>query len=1034
MSSSCGVSVAQKQAPTSFLKRNAKPPIKTYSSSTGLVVPAVLLYIFLTVLHTLPHSARAYTPKTTYIQSGCNRTNVDHIKVNTSRTVYLSAAVVTFDSMFAQVYDKKHLRVRVFGEAINLTHVIPYPGLVVQGRRSHLTNSRGFAEFNGLYAILPRADDYRLQFSMCNGSLVDFVHITIAPGLPAELRWHDTPPTHLLGDTPIRLGFSVRDIAGNKVITNANNVVARVTARDASTTSDLQLSHSDGWLIEGELVLPAVQIFASMNSIVTYRGSVDSMPNLWTPTINARVIACPNRYEVSYPLPVQHATLSSLVSQNVTINGMYPYNQRRYLRCRLGSETYMAHWIDSCRIRCMIDKRGHPTNDLLKISTDTGSTFFDVSYVHMTGHPYGLSLQRMPSAPQLTQRYVTFILSYYVVDHIGNHLLHTYPSPFAPGNNLHGSVLQCKPTTRNLENNPTLLKGNNAFKLRPFVDGVATINMTFFYPDPGHYGLQCNTTLWKYNTNTKAWEPRPIDVRANFTIDESCPDTPRVEGIFGCATQGNPNNAIVYDCPTNGNTTVTVRGQGFGRKGAKAFLDTRPCLNTTHDPIYPENILYVNCSGTNEHNNTFRVELFTGAFAASAKPFSVRFQWKPVIHKIEGCGLNFGISTQSCFYNGSSVVTIHGENLGDRDSLVRFYYPAKALSTVPYIQCATVVHVDQFGWQLTCTGFAGTGEDFNVAVFNRFGEFEISKTVFMSFIRKPVIPCPIVAGQYCALNGMCNTDNGTCACFATTATGYWAGADCTSCATDYFGPKCQSACPHADGVTCSQRGTCNSGTTGNGICMCVTGYGGLACEKTCPGGTSSPCSNHGECSRNTTTPTCLCYNSTTNGFWNGTTCDECQSGYVGALCTQKCPSDANGMCGGHGTCSSTSASAMCTCTTSYCGNTCNKTGTECGICPSGRYGTACANFCPAYPSTCSGHGLCGEGVLGSGLCVCNTGYAGTSCEITCQGGASNPCSGHGTCNSATGNCRCVAGYAGTSCAISCPGLVTANICSGNGVC
>ena len=49
-----------------------------------------------------------------------------------------------------------------------------------------------------------------------------------------------------------------------------------------------------------------------------------------------------------------------------------------------------------------------------------------------------------------------------------------------------------------------------------------------------------------------------------------------------------------------------------------------------------------------------------------------------------------------------------------------------------------------------------------------------------------------------------------------------------------------------------------------------------------------------------------------------------------------------------------------------------------------------------------------------GACVCYYGYWGTSCDSTCQGGASNPCNGNGVCDT-DGNCQCNGRYSGTMC-------------------
>lgn len=109
-------------------------------------------------------------------------------------------------------------------------------------------------------------------------------------------------------------------------------------------------------------------------------------------------------------------------------------------------------------------------------------------------------------------------------------------------------------------------------------------------------------------------------------------------------------------------------------------------------------------------------------------------------------------------------------------------------------------------------------------------------------------------------------------------------------------------------------------------------------------------------------------------------------------------------------------------------------------------------YCVAS-TTCSGYGTCD---VNTGLCICNanfrpgncsnclTGYWGTSCTgllvvrwslfscvdvapglcrvvlLACPGGASTPCSNHGSCSQGlTGNglCSCQSGYVGNACQV-----------------
>ena len=88
-----------------------------------------------------------------------------------------------------------------------------------------------------------------------------------------------------------------------------------------------------------------------------------------------------------------------------------------------------------------------------------------------------------------------------------------------------------------------------------------------------------------------------------------------------------------------------------------------------------------------------------------------------------------------------------------------------------------------------------------------------------------------------------------------------------------------------------------------------------------------------------------------------------------------------------------------------------------------------AVLCKPTMSTglCAGHGDC----TATGACVCDPGYYTHDCSQPCPGGASDPCSGHGTCASGasgSGICTCDPGYFGVDCAGEC------STCSGHGAC
>ncbi|XP_023571530.1 stabilin-1 isoform X2 [Octodon degus] len=93
-------------------------------------------------------------------------------------------------------------------------------------------------------------------------------------------------------------------------------------------------------------------------------------------------------------------------------------------------------------------------------------------------------------------------------------------------------------------------------------------------------------------------------------------------------------------------------------------------------------------------------------------------------------------------------------------------------------------------------------------------------------------------------------------------------------------------------------------------------------------------------------------------------------------------------------------------------------------CP-GHYGSEC-RACPGGPSSpCSNHGMCLDGMSGSGQCRCHVGFAGTACEL-CAPGAFGPqcqvchCSPHSRCDEGLGGsgfCFCDEGWTGPHCEV-----------------
>ena len=255
-----------------------------------------------------------------------------------------------------------------------------------------------------------------------------------------------------------------------------------------------------------------------------------------------------------------------------------------------------------------------------------------------------------------------------------------------------------------------------------------------------------------------------------------------------------------------------------------------------------------------------------------------------------------------------------------------------------------------------------------------------------------VCPTTVVKGrQYsCAANGQCV--NGACICDK-----------------GRYGGSCELICPGGAETPCSNNGNCGT----SGVCTCFVGYFGESCALSCPGPAGNPCLSRGTC---LASGQCSCYSDEAKGYWGGTTCDVCQSGYSGANCTVSCTL-------GTGTTSGT----VCVCSPGYSGRSCDV------ACPRNASG-----------ALCSGHGSCNDGSIGDGSCKCDAGWFNVACDVTCSIPA---CRRAGflfpQCNALTGACecrndgtshftgtncdRCVDGYWGPLCDQACS-------CSGHGSC
>ncbi|XP_013993799.2 scavenger receptor class F member 2-like [Salmo salar] len=175
----------------------------------------------------------------------------------------------------------------------------------------------------------------------------------------------------------------------------------------------------------------------------------------------------------------------------------------------------------------------------------------------------------------------------------------------------------------------------------------------------------------------------------------------------------------------------------------------------------------------------------------------------------------------------------------------------------------------------------------------------------------------------------------------------------------------------------------------------------------------------------------------------------CRSGYFGATCDTKCPSqfwgpDCRGKCDCHPNGSCEDVTGACTCNPNRWGPNCERAcdcqkgqcNQETGACTcyAGFWGSQCSNNCH-----CSINSVCD---VGTGQCHCNPGWYERNCaaQCACNGSPCDQLTGrckcrqrlwgthcermcqciHGRCNQADGSCTCRPGFRGKFCREPCP--------------
>ena len=296
-------------------------------------------------------------------------------------------------------------------------------------------------------------------------------------------------------------------------------------------------------------------------------------------------------------------------------------------------------------------------------------------------------------------------------------------------------------------------------------------------------------------------------------------------------------------------------------------------------------------------------------------------------------------------------------------------------------------------------------------------------------------------GITCGARGLCNDGvlgSGLCICTRSLTRGMWAGSACEDCLTGYYGPSCLQLCPtNAAHEVCSAHGLCSDGVAGDGTCTCESYYAGRVCATACPVANGAVCNGIGTCNDGSAGDgTCDCRGAAV-GSWAGVACTECAAGWVGRDCDLRCPTGpGDASCAGHGSCYARAKAAHCDCFAGFAG-------------------AACARECPGGAlNPCSGHGQCDSttalcacdrspatGYWGAATCdACAAGWSGESCDVPCPvgiGGAA--CSGarcwNGLCLCEAGTCGRVCNLTGDACrALTCPpglwGVGCAGVCPG----
>ncbi len=216
-------------------------------------------------------------------------------------------------------------------------------------------------------------------------------------------------------------------------------------------------------------------------------------------------------------------------------------------------------------------------------------------------------------------------------------------------------------------------------------------------------------------------------------------------------------------------------------------------------------------------------------------------------------------------------------------------------------------------------------------------------------------------------------------------------------------------------LDCGAHGSCVLGATAR--CECTLGYVGDACDACDATGGFVP-DGSGGCVKDPCVPNPCTPNRPVCVDQSGAAICNCVAGQHLDPTGDVCVDDTTCLpttCSGHGTCGDATGSVVCTCGPGYLGTFC--AACDLGYHPDGAGGCT-SDPCTPNPCTASHQTACNGG-SGSAICSCDAGYhlVGLDCVIdqVCE---TQSCSQHGACSVTGGvrSCACDEGYASPTCA------------------